>query len=225
MRLALFFSQTALIFHRYPPQPAQTVLFFPLQQVDFLPMPAFHAGLRPPLQNFPCPVVLHFAVRQFTARKIVMKTQTTVIGITAALFATIAFADHNRTDEQGRKHGHWTEFVGGIGESEGYYVNGKAQGHWVQRLANGDVFEGPFANGKRHGYWVFRGADGSMQKGRYMNDMRHGRWVQRSADGNVHEGTFANDKQHGHWVIRHADGSVSAGHFANGKRHGYWVGS
>jgi len=27
MRLVLFFSQTALIFHRYPPQPAQTVLF------------------------------------------------------------------------------------------------------------------------------------------------------------------------------------------------------
>ncbi|MDD9883813.1 MAG: hypothetical protein OXU62_04600 [Gammaproteobacteria bacterium] len=34
-----------------------------------------------------------------------MKTQTVIIALAAP-----AFVDHNRTDEQGRKRGHWTEF-------------------------------------------------------------------------------------------------------------------
>lgn len=41
-----------------------------------------------------------------------MKTQTAIIALAAVLFAGAAFADHNRTDQYGRKHGHWTEFPG-----------------------------------------------------------------------------------------------------------------
>jgi len=74
-----------------------------------------------PQPNFPSPPRLHSverapnafcgsglcytSVRQSAARRIDMKTQTVIIALTAP-----AFADHNRTDEQGRKRGHWTEF-------------------------------------------------------------------------------------------------------------------
>jgi len=39
------------------------------------------------------------------ARRIATKIKTVIIALAAT-----AFADHNRTDEQGRKRGHWTEF-------------------------------------------------------------------------------------------------------------------
>jgi len=67
-----------------------------------------------------------------------MKTQI-IIALTVALFTAPAFADHNRTDEQGRKQGHWTEFpeVDGLLSAEGEYVDGKRHGKWITRNSDG----------------------------------------------------------------------------------------
>ena len=71
-----------------------------------------------------------------------MKTQTIIFALATVIFAAPAFADHNPTDEQGRKHGHWTELPD-----------------------NGDLHEGHYKHGNRHGPWVLRSVDGTVSEG------------------------------------------------------------
>ena len=148
-----------------------------------------------------------------------MKTQAAAIALVAVLFAAPAFADHNRTDEQGRKQGHWTEFpeVESLLSAEGKYVDGKAHGDWVLRYANGHVQEGPFVNGKRHGDWVLRNANGNVGEGPMVADKMHGHWVLRDADGNVWEGPYVGGKQHGQWIVRKPDGTEVKINWRNGE--------
>ncbi|MDD9853201.1 MAG: hypothetical protein OXU78_04515 [Deltaproteobacteria bacterium] len=168
------------------------------------------------------PFVLYFASRKSTARKIDMNISAIIFAFTAALFAASAFADHNRTDEQGRKQGHWTEFPEqeDLLSMEGNYVDGREDGNWVWQWASGKVSEGPMKNGKRHGYWVLRFADGQVQKGPYVNGKQHGEWVTQFADGDVHEGPMVAGKRHGKWVGRSPAGDVREIPYVNGKRHG-----
>jgi len=150
-----------------------------------------------------------------------MKIQIAVIALTA-LFAAAAFADHNRTDSQGRKQGHWTEFPEqeDLLSMEGNYVNGKESGNWIWQWADGKVSEGPIMNGKQHGHWVIRYANGDVQEGPYVGGKRHGDWVLRNANGDVKEGPFVAGKIHGHWVGRFANGTVGGGPYVDGKPHG-----
>jgi len=66
-------------------------------------------------------------------------------------------SDINKTDEQGRKQGHWIEKDDDGRVFEGTYADGKEHGHWVERFAGGNVSEGPMVDGKKHGRWVLRG--------------------------------------------------------------------
>jgi len=99
-----------------------------------------------------------YAACKPTDREIDMKTPTVIFTLFAALFAAVAFADHNRTDEQGRKQGHWTEFPEqeDLLSMEGNYVDGREDGNWIWQWASGKVSEGPMMNGKRHGRERFR---------------------------------------------------------------------
>jgi len=166
-----------------------------------------------------------------------MKMQTIIVALAAALFIAPVFADHNRTDEQGRKQGHWTEFPKGkdllgaerlfyYGDekdrdllvAEGKYVDGKRRGQWVLRYADDTVEEGPVLGNKRHGHWVVRFVDGSVWEGHVVAGKRHGHWVMRFADGYVFEGSYVAGKWHGQWVMRKPDGTVTRENYRNGKR-------
>jgi len=149
-----------------------------------------------------------------------MKTPTVIFTLFAALFAATAFADHNRTDEQGRKQGHWTEFPEQeyLLSMEGDYVDGREDGNWIWQWASGKVSEGPMKNGKRHGYWVLRFADGQVQKGPYVNGKQHGEWVTQFADGDAHEGPMVAGKRHGKWVGRSPAGDVRETSYKDGVR-------
>jgi len=128
-----------------------------------------------------------------------LKRAENLLRITSEILGKPVVPGHNRTDEHGRK-----------------------QGHWVERNANGDVFEGAYVDDKRHGPWVLRFADGGVQEGPFVDGKRHGHWVERFASGNVYEGPYVDGKQHGQWVWRFTDG-VWEGQFVNGERHGRWV--
>jgi len=169
-----------------------------------------------------------------------MKKQT-VIALTAVFCLTApAFADHNRTDEQGLKQGHWTEFPDRddvvslipfsdgshhsveVLSAEGDYVDGKRQGHWVLQYAFGYVLEGTMSGGEKHGHWIERYI-GRVSEGSYKNGKRHGHWISRLADGGVQEGPYVGGKWHGHWVLRDANGDVWEGPYVGGRKHGQWV--
>jgi len=132
-----------------------------------------------------------------------MKIQTVIFTLAVALSTAPVTADHNRTDEAGRKQGHWTEFPeqDDLLAMEGHYVDGKALGKWVWRWANGTVGEGPMVDGKRHGKWVERFVSGYVQEGPYVGGKKHGDWVLRGADGGVQEGPYVGGKKHGRWVF------------------------
>jgi len=161
-----------------------------------------------------------------TARKTDMNTPAVIFALAAALFTTLAFADHHQTSLPlglGQKEGHWTERSKSGDFFEGHYVNGKRHGHWVFRLANGTVGEGPMVAGKMHGRWIFRNSDGQVNEGYMVDDKKNGHWTERFPDGTVGRGPMVNDKRHGHWVVRSADGTIAKGHFVNGKEQGQWV--
>jgi len=166
--------------------------------------------------------MLRFPAHKLATRETDMKILAVTVALTAVLFIAPAFTDHNRTDEQGRKQGHWTEFpnVDGLLAGEGNYVDGKRHGRWVLRLADGAVHEGPFVNGEAHGNWVVRLADGGVQEGPMVNGERHGEWVSQFADGSASEGYYVDGEMHGQWVTRTADGHVFEGPYVSDKRHG-----
>jgi len=188
------------------------------------------------------PAVLHFIASQPAARETAMKKQT-VIALAAIFCLTApAFADHNRTDEQGRKQGHWTEFpvridaLSGITSpfsiffsktdvlsAEGDYVDGKRQGHWILQYTDGTVLEGVMMGGKMHGHWVERWYGGSVSEGSYKNGKRHGHWVERFASGGVEEGPYVGGRKHGKWVVQDANGDVHEGPYVGGRKHGQWI--
>jgi len=153
-----------------------------------------------------------------------MKIHTAIIALTAVLFIAPVFTDHNRTDEQGWKQGHWTEFPGdGLLAAEGEYVDDKKHGQWVLQYDSGAESKGPFMSGKKHGHWVFRG-DSYTAEGQYVNGKKHGHWVEWSNSSGVEEGQYVNGKKRGHWVEWWGEGShVNEGHYVDGKRHGRWV--
>lgn len=123
-----------------------------------------------------------------------MKTMAIIFALATVIFAAPALADHNRTNDQGQKVGHWTEVTAYGGYvSEGRYVDGKEHGHWVWR-GFGFVHEGPYVDGKKHGHWVLRFADGDVQEGPFVDGKQHGQWVHRTANGEVTEICFENDK-------------------------------
>ena len=72
-----------------------------------------------------------------------MKTRIT-IALVAVLFTAPAFADHNERDEQGWKHGHWTEFP----EDEGLLVAEGQHGWWIARKPDGTEEKTNFRNGE-----------------------------------------------------------------------------
>ncbi len=100
-----------------------------------------------------------------------MKTQTVIFALATVIFAAPALADHNERDEQGRKHGHWTEFPEDeiLLSAEGIYVHGKRRGNWVLRYTSGSVSEGPYRDGKQHGKWVLRKPDGTVINWTFRN--------------------------------------------------------
>jgi len=186
------------------------------------------------------PTVLHFAIRPSTIGRVSMKTKNALtvrptpalselkrardlIRITERILGKSIAPGRNRTDEQGRKQGHWVEQDAYGNVFEGSYVDGKQHGHWVERFADGVVFEGAYVDDKQHGHWVERWADVGVWEGPYVDGKKHGDWVLRYADGSVWEGPYVDDKQHGHWVYRFADGDAWKGQFVNGERHGRWV--
>ncbi|MDD9812168.1 MAG: hypothetical protein OXU71_10765 [Gammaproteobacteria bacterium] len=139
-----------------------------------------------------------------------LKRAENLLRITSEILGKSIVPGHNRTDEQGRKQGHWVErFAIGFGGDfveEDPYVDGERHGHWVERWA-GTVREGPYVNGKRHGHWVERCSVGSVCEGTYVDGKRHGHWVRRFASGNVDEGAYVDGKEHGRWVVRTPDGT------------------
>ena len=139
-----------------------------------------------------------------------LKRARDLIRITERILGKSIAPGHNRTDEHGRKQGHWVErFAIGFGGDfveEGPYVDGERHGHWVKRWA-GTVREGPYVNGKMHGHWVERWSVGSVCEGTYVDGKRHGHWVGRFASGNVDEGAYVDGKEHGRWVVRTPDGT------------------
>ena len=56
--------------------------------------------------------------------------------------------DINKTDEQGRKQGHWVEEDDDGSVFEGPYVDDKQHGQWVVRLPNGKVVKETYRNGE-----------------------------------------------------------------------------
>jgi len=152
-----------------------------------------------------------------------LKRAGNLIRITERILGKSIVPGHNRTDEQGRKQGHWVERWSDGSVFEGPYVDDKQHGHWIWRFANGNVHEGPYVDGKRHGRWVVRLADGAVFEGPYVDDKEHGHWVERFADGGVYEGPYVDGKRHGHWVERFANGDVWEGPYVDGKKHGHWV--
>lgn len=89
--------------------------------------------------------VLHSAARKSAIRRTALKTKNAIITsnapglpdlkrmdnilrIASGILSEPVAPAHNRTDEQGRKQGYWTESV------------------------DGDVFEGPYVDGKEHGH-------------------------------------------------------------------------
>jgi len=98
-----------------------------------------------------------------------LKRAKSLIRLTESILGKSTAPARNRTDEQGRK-----------------------QGHWVERKANGDVFEGTYKDDKRHGDWVLRLADGSVKEGQCVDGEMHGKWVWRFADDDVWETCWEN---------------------------------
>jgi len=126
-------------------------------------------------------------MKTLAARRNAMKTLTVIFAIVAVMFAAWFFADHNKRDELGQKHGHWIEFPEGedVLAAKGHYVNGKRHGPWVERLTLfGGTDEGPYVDGKKHGHWVEKQwpSDG-VQEGAYVDGKKHGYWVWRKPDG------------------------------------------
>jgi len=177
-----------------------------------------------------------------------MKTQTVIIALTVALFAALAFADHNRTSlffGLGQKEGHWTEISENGDVFDGHYVDGERRGPWTARFANKVIGECIYAKDMHYCDWIMHDADGNVLKDDmpwlrkqlfwrsatnnsafetpFVNGKKHGRWVERFANGDVFEGPYVDDKRHGDWVLRGADGTVREGPFVDGKRHGDWV--
>ena len=112
-----------------------------------------------------------------------LKRAGNLIRITERILGKSIVPGHNRTDEQGRKQGHWVEQDAYGNVFEGAYVDDKEHDHWVERWADGDVYEGPYVDGKEHGDWVERFADGDAWKGQFVNGERHGRWVSWKPNG------------------------------------------
>lgn len=79
-----------------------------------------------------------------------LKRMGNILRITSRILAAPVAPDHNRTDEQGRKQGRWTESV------------------------DGDVYEGTYVNGKAHGQWVLLKPDGTEAR----ENWRHGKIVE-----------------------------------------------
>ena len=128
-----------------------------------------------------------------------LKRAGNLIRITEKILATPTVPARNRTDEQGRKQGHWVErdAYGNVFESA--YKDDKRHGHWVFRFADGGVWEGPYVDDKKHGHWVLRGADGEVQEGPYVDGKKHGKWLWRAGGidgigGTVHEKFWENGK-------------------------------
>jgi len=160
-----------------------------------------------------------------------LKRAKNLIRITERILAT-PVPVRNRTDEHGRKQGHWVERDDDGGVQEGAYKDGKRHGHWVFRFANGDVDtveKGPFVDGERHGRWVMRRVHcfgGTVEEGPFANGKRHGHWVLRCATctgKTVERGSFVDGEKHGQWVVRfvthgdeEADGDVEVVCYENG---------
>ncbi|MDD9812334.1 MAG: hypothetical protein OXU71_11650 [Gammaproteobacteria bacterium] len=150
------------------------------------------------------------------------------------IIATATFADHNRTDEHGRKQGHWHEFDeysksdGGM-TSEGHYVDGKKHGYWLYVDSLGNAAEGKYENGERHGKWIERSNWNGVEEGEYVNGRKHGMWTQRFADGTTGGGQYVNGRKHGYWdeVAKVSPDPLmfnfGKGHYIGGSRHGHWV--
>lgn len=115
----------------------------------------------------------------------------------SGIFAAPAFADHNRTNDQGRKKGRWTEISD-----------------------NGDLFESHYVNGKRLGPWGLCGLPTGLAVNAYnVKSKDHGDCVLRSGN-DVLKGPLADGGRHGHWIERDTDDSVAVGPYVNGKKHG-----
>ena len=146
-----------------------------------------------------------------------LKRARDLIQITEKILGKSIVPGHNRTDEQGRKQGHWVERDAYGNVFEGAYVDDKEHGHWVERWADGDVHEGPFVDSKRHGDWVERYASGNVSEGPFVDGKKHGHWVLRGANGDVWEGQFVNGERHGRWVLRMPDGTEAVTHWHHGE--------
>ena len=127
-----------------------------------------------------------------------MKTLTVIIALVTVILALpTAEADHNVTDENELKQGHWTEVDEDGNLLEGHYKDDEKHGPWVERWANGLLTKGPYKEGARHGYWVEQWIDGTSWEGRYkaedissggigiMFGVKHGVWIYRGANGAI----------------------------------------
>jgi len=121
-----------------------------------------------------------------------LKRAGNFIRITERILGKPIVPGRNRTDEQGRKQGHWIEQDNVF---EGTYKDDKRHGDWVLRFANGQVEEDPFVDGKKHGHWVLRGADGGVVEGAFVDGKEHGNWVWRYPDGTVEHVTYRNGER------------------------------
>lgn len=155
----------------------------------------------------------------------------------------------NKTDEQGRKQGHWAEEIGAQTKPpprRGRHSSRLADDFWLDEVRLGNVAEGPYVDGKKHGPWILRFVVGGSiehpvrieHAGSYEHGKKHGPWVEGGA-----EGSYKNGKRHGYWwsadgkhetwcngVLvstspadkdQYVDGEKNQ--YVDGKRHGWWV--
>jgi len=114
-----------------------------------------------------------------------LKRAKSLIRLTESILGKSIAPARNRTDEQGRKQGHWVERDADGIVAEGTFVDGKRHGDWVTRFADGTVIEAPYVDGKRHGDCVVRYAYGLVWKGPYKDDKQHGMGVWRFVNGDA----------------------------------------
>ncbi len=129
----------------------------------------------------------------------------------------------------GKKHGHWKEYVilqfyslgKGIytnGLGEGIYINGLKEGVWkIVWTANAQEYnafveEGKYINGKREGFWkrLEKYSDETQKQGLYVNGLKEGHWKSYMIKSGIleEEGSYDNGKKNGIWKLYHKSGNI-----------------
>ena len=117
----------------------------------------------------------------------------------------------DEVDDEGRKHGLWTDPDPHGGVMVGTYVDDLRHGEWRHFATDGRLrAEGGFAEGELDGAWTWYRANGRlMQRGGFQRGAKHGVWERWNAAGDpLDRGSYDDNRKVGTWETFNADGSV-----------------